>query len=364
MPSPTVRPTIRLVTVWSGPLPRYLPLFLGTAASNPTVEFVFVADAPPPGDLPSNVRWVERSFAALRRSLEERLGCDLSEATPFKLCDLRPAYGVGFADLLAGCDFGGSIDCDTVLGDLRSFATDERLDEHDVLSFKGNGFVHGPLTMWRNTGTVNRLYERTDWRQVFEVADYLGFDETCKRWDSEAGVLPVAVRVERGQVPSISDVVHEAAADGIVAVYDGRHIVETKPRRQVPHLALLWNRGSLVDAVNGQSVAFFHIHWAKSDAERGDPVYELPAWGWDELPPRFGITRRRIGRVDTAFAADWARAATKALGGRVKAVARRWSAPVRGDSTAAPGSSSPSTASGDGDPGMRADGVGSLRRRP
>lgn len=294
-------PSVRLVTLWSGPLPDYLPLFLGTAAYNPTIEFVFVADAAPPGPLPANVRWVERPFADLVGAMGDRLGCDLSSAEPFKLCDVRPAFGVALADLLDGCDFWGHIDCDTVLGDLRAFATDERLAGHDVLSFKGRGFVHGPLTLWRNDDAVNGLYRRAGWRRIFEADRYLGFDETGQRWGAARRPLPVAERQARGEVECITDVVYTAAAGGEVRVYDGEHVVETKPRAEVPWLALTWDGGRLSDAVRGRPLALFHIHWAKSDADRGDPAYRLPPWGWDEIPGRFGITRRGVGPVDLGF---------------------------------------------------------------
>ena len=294
-------PRVRLVTTWGGPLPGYLPLFFGTAARNPTIEFVFVADSAQPYLLPPNVRWVERSFADLLESMGDRLGCDLSRARPYKLCDVKPTFGVALGDLLGGCDFWGHMDCDTVLGDLRAFATDERLAEHDVLSFKGRGFVHGPLTLWRNDPAVNRLYERADWRDVLEDPLSLAFDETCHRWGKDRRPTPVAERRAKGETASITDVVYTAAADGELQVYDGDHIVETKPRDEVPRLALLWDQGHLTDVVRHQPLAFFHIHWAKSDAERGDPPYGLPPWRWDELPGRFGITRQGIGPVDAAY---------------------------------------------------------------
>ena len=323
-PSPLpVSPSVRLVTLWSGPLPGYLPLFLGTAAHNRTVEFVFVADAAPPGPLPPNVRWVERSFADLVGAMGDRLGCDLSRAAPYKLCDVKPAFGVALGGVLDGCDFWGHVDCDAVLGDLRVFATDDRLAAHDVLSFKGRRFVHGPLTLWRNDEAVNRLYERAGWRRIFEADRYLGFDETGQRWGAARRPLPVAERQARGETECITDVVYTAAAGGEVRVYDGDHVVETKPRAEVPDLALLWDRGALTRATTGRPLALFHIHWAKSDVERGDPAYRLPPWGWDELPERFGITRGGIGPVGLGFRLAQAEVAGRAATRRLRAAGRR-----------------------------------------
>ncbi|MDQ4077234.1 MAG: hypothetical protein M3220_13420 [Chloroflexota bacterium] len=327
-----MKPSIRLVTAWGGAIPTYLPLFFGTAAYNPTIEFLFVADSPQPFPLPANVQWVERSMPDLLASMGERLGCDLSHAEPYKLCDFKPTFGVALADLLEGCDFWGHVDCDLILGDLRAFATDNRLAEHDVLSFWGRGFVHGPLTLWRNTEDINRLYERADWQQIFEAPEYLGFDETGKRWSSPAArrPIPVAERHARGEVPCITDIVYEAAAAGTLRIYDEEHIVQARPRAVVPHLALRWERGRLIDAVSQRPLAFFHIHWAKSDAERGDPAYVFPSWHWDTLPERFGITRQRIGPIDAMYYAACLRSLGPTLrrslrtrAGRVRRAVRR-----------------------------------------
>ena len=317
------------MTTWSGPLPAYLPLFLGTAARNLTVEFVFVADAAPPGRLPANVRWVERSFADLTASMGDRLGCDLGGAAPFKVCDVRPAFGVALADLLEGADFWGHVDCDTVLGDLRAFATDERLAAHDVLSFKGRRFVHGPLSLWRNDEAVNRLYERAGWRRIFEADRYLGFDETGQRWGAARRPRPVAERQARGEVECITDVVYTAAAGGEVRVYDGDHVIETKPRTEVPHLAITWDGGRLTDAVTRRPLALFHVHWAKSDSERGDPAFRLPDWEWDGLPERFGITRQGIGPAGAAYRLAQLHAVGRAAGRGLYARGRQISHAVR-----------------------------------
>jgi hypothetical protein len=296
-------PSICLVTTWGGAPPPYLPLFFATAAHNPTIDFVFVADSPQPYPVPSNVRWVHQSMPDMLASMGARLGCDLSRSAPYKLCDLRPGFGVAFADLLDGYHFWGHVDCDIVLGDLRAFATDEVLAAHDVLSFKGRGFIHGPLTLWRNTEGMNCLFERADWRQIFETEEYLGFDEVGKRWSSSLArrPVPVAERRARGEVACATDLVYEAAAEGWVRIYDHGHVVETKPRQEVPFLALRWERGKLTNTVGGQPLAYFHIHWAKSDPSRGDPAYVLPPWHWDTMPERFGITREGIRPIDAAF---------------------------------------------------------------
>ena len=172
--------SVKLITIWSGPLPGYLPIYFGTVNKNPTIDFIFVADSPEPGPLPKNIQWIEMSFPGLLGYFGENIGCNVSGAIPFKMCDFKPAFGDAFKDVLNDCDFWGHIDCDVVLGDLRFFLSQDRLENYDILFFKGHGFIHGPLTLWRNSSYVNQLYQRSPWQEIFKSDQYVGFDETGK----------------------------------------------------------------------------------------------------------------------------------------------------------------------------------------
>ena len=122
MPTP---PSLCLITVWSGPLPAYLNLFLLSAAANADVDFVIVADASRPdalldGGMPTNVRWVQRPYPDLLQEMGRRLDLALPDAPAYKACDYKPAFGVALEPYLLDrherpADFWGYLDCDTFL---------------------------------------------------------------------------------------------------------------------------------------------------------------------------------------------------------------------------------------------------------
>lgn len=325
------RPRLALVTLWSGPLPSYLPLFLLTAGANRTVDFVFVADSPAPPDLPENVRWVERSLDRLVDGMSHRLDCRLDVRGGYKLIDLRPTFGVSLADLLDGYDFWGSLDCDTVLGDVRTFASDERLADHDVLCFRGRGFTHGPLTVYRNADAVNRLFELApDWRETVSDPVFRVFDEACRRQRIAGEALPPAERLARGERVSMTDVVFSEARAGRLRLYDEDHVVESDPRRFPTRLR--YERGRLYDEApvrqcyadralhvepqsGSREILFYHLLRAKRD-----PLFHIPTWS--TLPERFAITRAgvvtRDGLAERAvFHARYAANVAKEVSGRV-----------------------------------------------
>ena len=94
-----------------------------------------------------------------------------------KLCDLKVTYGVVFADDLLPFDFWGCSDLDIVWGDIRRFATDARLQTHDIFSSRKEK-LSGHCTFYRNTPEVNCLFERIpDVRARLSTSHYEHLDE-------------------------------------------------------------------------------------------------------------------------------------------------------------------------------------------
>jgi len=94
-----------------------------------------------------------------------------------KLCDLKVTYGVIFADDLLPFDFWGCSDLDIIWGDIRRFATDARLQAHDIFSSRKEK-LSGHCTFYRNTPEVNCLFERIpDVRALLSTSHYEHLDE-------------------------------------------------------------------------------------------------------------------------------------------------------------------------------------------
>ena len=286
--------SIRLVTIWSGALPDYLPLFLLTAGHNHTVDFVFVADSPSPlylleGGLPSNVTWVEWSHNRLISEIESGLGLTLEKVTPYKLCDFKPTFGRTLAELLEGADFWGHVDCDMVLGDLRSFLTEEVLDSYDVAGLRGRRFVHGPLTVYRNTESVNALYTTAEgWKETLSASRMYSFTETCGWWAWQKQTRP------EGTPESFTDAVLREADAGRARFYDADHIEEGDPRTKP--LTMRWTDSALYDDVKERPLAYYHFVNAKKA-----PFFRIPKWR--ALPHSFTITRLGIQSVEESGSA-------------------------------------------------------------
>jgi len=158
-PAP-VRPPIAIVTAFFGKTPIWAPVFFVTARKNPDVQFFVYTDL---DDLDSggakNVTLKPLTIADFNRKATEAIGTPIEVQHHLaKMSDLKPAYGMIFADDLKGFAYWAYTDFDVAWGDIRKFLTDELLHAHDIISSRTDRLC-GHFTLFRNTPEYNRTYE-------------------------------------------------------------------------------------------------------------------------------------------------------------------------------------------------------------
>ena len=141
-----------------GQVPLWLPAFLLSCRDNPDVHWLIYTDIEVTRPVPSNVE-IRRTLLS---EFSERCSDTLKTRVDIKrlpmLCDLKPAYGVIFADDLRAYDFWAHSELDIVWGRIRHFMTDDLLAEHDLISAT-HLELSGHCTLFRNTERMNRLFE-------------------------------------------------------------------------------------------------------------------------------------------------------------------------------------------------------------
>ncbi len=177
--------SIGIIVVYFGQWPIYIDLFLNSCRNNPTVEFLFMSDCgfPPKMDILPNCRHNHLNLRDFNELASERLKLDIKIDNPYKICDLRPAYGEIFKEYLTGFDFWGSSDIDLIYGQIRHFFTNEVLKRYDAL-FVRKEYTTGSLFLIKNTPYMNGLYRQSpDYIKVFEDSfNFYSFCECGKAW--------------------------------------------------------------------------------------------------------------------------------------------------------------------------------------
>lgn len=162
----TPKRQIVLVVPWAGKRPWYWDLWLESAK-----------------DRPFDVVTVEKSAAEFKALVEQKLGRSVAFEDGYKLCDLKPLYGVIFEDLLKGYDYWAFGDCDVVYGRKLDGWLEKVVSEQWDVATVMSRWVSGALTLVRNCETCNRLFERAKGLDdMLTTSRPFAFDELGEMW--------------------------------------------------------------------------------------------------------------------------------------------------------------------------------------
>jgi len=157
---------IALVIPYFGKLPSYLSVFISSMKNKP-LDVLFFSNNSAPENLPSNIIWRIMEFEDAGKLFNEKLEMNVALYEGFKLCDLKPTFGLVFEDYLEEYDFWGTSDVDLVMGNFEKFINDDVLNEIDVYSGFST-FLAGPFFLVRNNFYCKTLFKNSkDWVKVF-----------------------------------------------------------------------------------------------------------------------------------------------------------------------------------------------------
>lgn len=263
--------SVLLIIPYFGNLPTYADLFFRSCAQNPSIEWLVVTDQSAHDyQLPKNVRFKEMSFDELRQQIETRLGFRPSLDSPYKLCDLRPAFGVIFADDVRGFDHWGHCDTDIILGDLRSFITEEILRDNERV------LAYGHLSIYRNVQRVNHFF-------LLEAPGIPSFREAAtstdsKQFDETAGINRI---LDHHKVKWFHDDL--SIADINPNFFDLRVVVGAGRKNFRPQ-CFYWENGKVFqgyyDGSNFRTYEYMYIHLQKRrmSFEKATRLQDSNAW--------------------------------------------------------------------------------------
>lgn len=169
--------TIGIIIPYFGKLPPFFQLWLQTAKSNSTIDFhIFTDDDSVFSD--ENIFVHHIAWPDLQELVSKTFNFNIVLKQPYKLCDFRPAFGLIFSEYLRAYDFWGYCDVsDLLLGNLRSFLTEEVLDRYERCQYLGH------ISLYRNNERMNTLfmsqgkYPDLNYQDVFTTDDACYFDE-------------------------------------------------------------------------------------------------------------------------------------------------------------------------------------------
>lgn len=169
--------SIIVLICYYGKFPWYFPFFIHSCEFNPSIDFLIFSDNSYTGDIPANVKIVNKSIEDLKRLASKKLGFEVNIDFPYKLCDFKPAYGVIFSEYIKGYIFWAQSDIDIIFGDIRKFMTADFLERYDFISLR-HDYTTGCFALYRNNDLMNTIFTRSkDYKEVFSSSPHFCFDE-------------------------------------------------------------------------------------------------------------------------------------------------------------------------------------------
>jgi len=192
-------PRFLVICTYIGQLPSFFRLFSHSCRYVPELDFLILTDSEEPHfPLPPNVRVEKLTIADFQKRTRRALGISGPIHSGYKLNDYKPMYGDIFSDLLEGYDYWGSGDIDLIFSPrLADFITEGVAEDADIMN-TSTLWLHGPLTLYKNTESMVKLYRKSkDWRLVVERPEHFAFDECglkykqiCRRLGVPSGYYP------------------------------------------------------------------------------------------------------------------------------------------------------------------------------
>lgn len=171
------QPSICFVIPYFGKWPFWMPFFLASCRANPSVDWLLFSDCGQIADCPPNVRIVDTGYADYCARVAKTLDIPFAPKNPYKLCDVKPAFGYIHAEELRAYDFWAFGDLDLVWGDLRAYFTAARLAQKDLFATHARR-ISGHCCLVRNTQDMREaFFLMRDWRRRMADPVHEALDE-------------------------------------------------------------------------------------------------------------------------------------------------------------------------------------------
>lgn len=169
---------IALIIPYFGELPVWYELYFETISRNPSIDFHIITDSEEVQvNLTNNIHLHKSTFKQYINHANQFLDFEFAPPNPYKLCDLRPLFGLIHNDIIKNYDFYGWTDMDILFGNIREFYTDAILSKYDVLSTHSHT-ISGHMALFRNNRKNREMYKNIyDWEGALQNPEFVGIDE-------------------------------------------------------------------------------------------------------------------------------------------------------------------------------------------
>ena len=168
---------IVVLVPYFGSFPKWFDLYLYSCSKQHNIDFIFFTDCKIPQDVYNNTFFIPITFDEYCAYISEKLNVVFKPESPYKLCDVKPFYGVIHETIINQYTYWGFADIDLVYGLLDMVINKENLEKYDVITTHTNR-VAGHFTIVRSRSKFTRICLRIpNWEEKLICQDHLSVDE-------------------------------------------------------------------------------------------------------------------------------------------------------------------------------------------
>lgn len=147
---------IAIIIPYFGHWPDWVQLYFNSCARNVHIDWIFYTDCEIPETQYPNLCFHSLSFGDYCDVAGSVLNIQFKPSSPYKLCDLKPFYGLIHQKELSQYEFWGFGDVDVVWGDIDHFYSEELLAKYDIFSTHADR-LSGHLALIKNNDHYRNL---------------------------------------------------------------------------------------------------------------------------------------------------------------------------------------------------------------
>lgn len=169
---------IALIIPYFGKFPEWMPLYLYSCSKQRNIDFLYFTDCEIPKKIYENTIFIETTFEEYCKKVSQHLHIDFHPAQSYKLCDLKPFYGIVHEDELKDYEWWGFGDLDLIYGDLSLLLSEDNLRRYDLLTTHIDK-VAGHFTVVRKDSDFTRIpFDIPNWKVKLMLEKHVFLDET------------------------------------------------------------------------------------------------------------------------------------------------------------------------------------------
>jgi len=278
---------VLIIIPYFGSCPEWIDYFLQSCRYNPSVTWLIYSNIDKPDNCPSNVFFIKKTLSDFNELASKRLNLSIKIFNPYKICDLRPAFGVIFKEYINEFDFWGYSDIDLIYGDIRSFITDNMLNNYDLISVRKE-YIAGHFTLYKNYDIINLLYKKCyHYSEIFEDNNHhFAFDERSNLVGRrlyrtkktiflkyllsviEKIINKIKIRLNKKALINCSDINQIAnmlAHKGELKIYNKTMVYSDLrfSEKGIKNWQIIWNSGKLQIPNTNEEILHFHLYKMK-----------------------------------------------------------------------------------------------------